>query len=370
VLGELELHRYEFVDDKARPGERVQVRVPRGEVLKDYYPRLVSDEDFDRVAKIKKANAPHFGGKHLGRISNLVPGLTTAKLADHLDKEGIDPSEPSVPASVKVPVVFVTKNAEKFEQYLVTQVDSTNRKRVEGTELEKARWNYHAFEYALLTTLQEIDWQEISDWVDGTSARADDEDELLALAERVKDLSERKERLLDQLEASDSPSIRHRHDILEGKLGEVQAELDRKRADMDKKVLEKKVLAEPLEIVQKAFDPFDVDTRLHLRAQLAEKIKEIVLIPKEKDYHTDHRERKLERYYFHFHVFFSNGCSRYIKVKMRRAKDPEVLKVTFKGTTRVETPIKPAEFPDSGSNDIPEDEIVDDHLLDEDLSAD
>jgi hypothetical protein len=269
-----------------------------------------------------------------------------------------------VTPSVKVPVVFVTKNAKKFEQYLVTQVDSTNRKRVEGTELEKARWNYHAFEYALLTTLQEVDWQEISDWVGGTSARAVDEHELSALDASVKKLETEIEKAYKLLEAGESAFIRRRFDSAEYRLAKAREALEKKRAEMDKKVLEKKVLAEPLEIVQKAFDPFDVDTRLHLRAELAQRIKEIVLISKEKDYHTDHRGRKLERHYFHFYIIFRNGCSRYIKVKMRRAQDPEVLKVTFNGNTKEEIPIKPAEYPD-----IPDDEIVDDHLLDEDLSA-
>jgi DNA invertase Pin-like site-specific DNA recombinase len=370
VLGELEPHEYKTVKDEKNLGEQIQVRVRRGEAIKDYYPRLISDEDFKRVAEIKEPLARHRGGKHSGRISNLVPGLTTANLSDVFDWKNRDLDEPSVPPPVNVPVVFVTKNAQKDEQYLVTRVDATNRKRNRGAELAKARWNYHAFEYGLLTTLQEIDWQEIADWVDGKDARADKEDEILALEQTVKDLTARKEKLLDQLEISNSPSIRQRHDTLEAKLGKAQDELNERRAELDKVVFEKKVLLEPLEIQREAFNPWNEDARLRLRVELAERIKEIILFPKVKDYRGDERGRRLEFYYFFFCIIFKNGYTRYVKVAIRRSKPPEVAKVNFKGKEMEETEIKSRDFPEGSASDIPDDEIVDDHLLDEHLSED
>ncbi len=328
AIGEFRPHIYEYQPDPSAPSERTQIRKPTGEVFKDYYPSVVDVSTFQKVqATYRQAARGTAGGKIRERVSNLFPSLIFGNLEDPMQSVPA-PNEPASPPTILVPAIYKAKGSHGHGRYLVAEVDAINKARKRKHELEAARWPYPAVEFAVLKTLQEIDWKAV--------AGQGDTPELIAFANRVASLERTAEELrqkcgnlADTIAENPLPTLVQKLAQLEAQRMEARARAVEARRELANKEVSKRGLMVPLAIQDAAHDPTARDIRLALRAELARRIKSIRLSRKGSFKRKDHHGRTPQAHFFNISIEFVNGIMRIIRVVLNKGKEPTVQSVTF-----------------------------------------
>ncbi len=335
VIGELHPHKFVYEPDPANSAERIQVRKPTGEVFKNYYPAIIDLATFQEVQTIARQPARGIaGGRITKQISNLFPSLIFGMLEDPMANVPA-PEEPSVSPAILVPVVYKSKgdHGHGHGRYLVAEVDAVNKSRKRRNEIQPARWPYPAVEFAILKTLEEINWK--------TVAGQGDSPEHIAFANRVaalertaEELRRKCENLADTIAETPLPTLVRRLTELEEKRKEARACAMEARKELADKEIFKRGLSAPLPIKEAAHDPCARDVRLALRAELARRIKSIRLSPKVPTEKKTSRSRISHVHSFFVSIDFVNETTRVIRVTLNKGKQPTIRSVTFQEEKR------------------------------------
>jgi len=338
VVGELHPHKLENEPDPTNPSEQIQVRKPTGEILKDYYPAVVDLDTFQRVQTTNRQTVRGIsGGRIQNQVSNLFPGLTFGALEDPVAIIPA-PEEPGSPPTVQVPARYKAKGSHGHGRYLVAEVDAVNKKRKQKNEVEPARWPYPAVEFAILKTLQEVDWKAVAGHGDSPRHTAF-ASSVAALERTAEGLSEKCENLANVIATTPLPSLVRRLAELEDERKAARdsaTEARRELADME---ISKRGLDVPLSIKEAAHDPKAREVRLALRAEIARRIKSILLWRKVSAPKKDHRDRVTHAHSFQISIYFVNGATRIIRVTLNKGNLPTVQSVTFENPRKTK-PVK------------------------------
>jgi DNA invertase Pin-like site-specific DNA recombinase/cell division protein FtsB len=136
TLGELQL--YEMVGGK---------RVPTGDVIKGYYPQIISDSDFYQVQAIRKSRITTATGRKGSRLTNLFQGLTRC-------------------SKCSSPMVIVNKGKRSSGANLVC-----SKAKVKAG-CEYVAWHYEFVEKSILVTLLNLDYSTLLG-LNGTNENSD-----------------------------------------------------------------------------------------------------------------------------------------------------------------------------------------------------
>lgn len=122
TLGELQL--YHMVDGK---------RIPTGDVIKDYYPQIISDSDFYQVQAIRESRITTATGRKGSKLTNLFQGITYC-------------------SKCSSPMVIVNKGSRSSGATLVC-----SKAKVKAG-CEYVAWHYEFVEKSILATLLNLDY--------------------------------------------------------------------------------------------------------------------------------------------------------------------------------------------------------------------
>ena len=235
VLGELQLYKFHTID-----GERK--RLPDGEPISDYYPRIISDETF-YAAKAAINSRAQKGGRRGRQYSNIFSGIavcgqcTTSldkvKSAQKVKELESDPNflaldeesqflEVGKATSRHTPMTFINKG-KHGEQYLFCE----GARRKSGCDNIKY-WNYHYLEESILTFCNHLDLTDA--FSSPSSSRIDPFTRLVAEEEEVKNRKAKLEsdanKLLDLYLNGGS--------LVQQRLTDIQNEIDSLQVRLDK----------------------------------------------------------------------------------------------------------------------------------------
>lgn len=133
------------------------------------------------------------GGRNTEKVSSLFPSLIFGQLEDPMNC--LAPSdEPAPPPTILVPAIYKAKGTSGHGRYLVAETDAINKIRKRNHGIEFARWPYPAVEFAILKTLQEIDWKAV--------VGQGDSPESIAFANRVATMARNVEELRKKMRKS------------------------------------------------------------------------------------------------------------------------------------------------------------------------
>lgn len=341
AIGEFRPHLYEYRPDPSDPSERIQVRRPTGEVFKDYYPAVIDLATFQRVqTSNRQAARGAAGGKIKQRVSNLFPGLIFGALEDPMQSVPA-PDEPASPPTILVPAIYKAKGGHGHGRYLVAEVDAINKPRKKNHELEPARWPYPAVEFAILKTLQEIDWKAVAGQGDSPEHIAF-ANHVAALERTADELRKKCGNLADTIAENPLPTLVRKLAELEEQRKKTRAHAVEARRELADKEISKRGLVIPLAIKKAAHDPTALDVRLGLRAELARRIKSIRLSRKGSFRRKDDHGRTPQAHFFNISIEFVNGITRIIRVVLNKGKDPTIQSVTFDSPKRRKKPTCPS----------------------------
>ncbi len=351
VLGHFQPHKHETVEDPDMPGERKQIRVPVGGVLKSYYPPLFKKPGEIELAEhvLKKvrarANGPT-GGRIDTRISNLFPGLLFGNLPDPAQTLQ-ETDEPSPPLTAVVPCHYKSQRGHGHSKYIITNIEAANKPREVVDHLTNERWSYPAVEYAILQTLQEINWTAVAG-----EARTPEQTSLAtraaAMESKVAELQTECDNLGIIIRKTPLPTLVRDLADLESQKDACEREADELRKELGFLETSRQGLIVPLSIQEAAYDPTNRDVRFALRAELACRIKRILLNPKKK-VPKKHRYRTTHVYAFGMMIEFVNGVTRSIQVRLNHNAAPTVSSVAFQPTQGL--PMPPAMPEDNSQAD-------------------
>jgi len=331
VLGHFQPHKYETVEDPDMPGERKQIRVPVGDVLKKYYPAVFEKPEEIELAEhvLKKVRARAkgpTGGRIETRISNLFPGLLFGNLPDPAQTEQ-ETDEPSPAPSVVVPCRYKSQHGNGHGQYIITNIVAANKARKVEDHLTNERWPYPAIEYAILQTLQEINWTAVAG-----EARTPEQTSIAtraaALESKVAELQTECDNVGMIIRKTPLPTLVRDLAELEAQKEAIEREADELRNELGFLETSRQGLIAPLSIQEAAHDPTNRDVRFALRAELACRIKCILLNPKKK-VTKKHRYRTTFVYAFEIMIEFVNGVTRSIRIRLNRDSAPTISTVAF-----------------------------------------
>ena len=328
VTGEYRPHKFEMIQDPNKPTERKQIRVPTGEVWHDYYVPVIKLSTYQKVQSMatERGKRGVTGGRTSDEISNLFPGLVLGALPDPLAKLP-DPSEPGQPPPILVECRYKSKGTLRNCKYLVAQTAPINMQRKKKDEVATKRWPYHPVEYAVLTTLQEINWRAIAG--EGTtpeqSALAEKAARLDAIA---KELREECRNLANVIAKTPMPTLVERLGEKERERQSATEEATAARKQLERLELDRGGLIQPLEIKKAAHDPKQKEIRLALRAELARRIESIQLTPK-KLVPKVTRYRTTQVFTFMVTIKFVNGITRIVRVTLEKGANPYLSAVAF-----------------------------------------
>lgn len=328
VIGEYRPYKFETVTDPENPNERIQIRIPAGEVWKDYYPAIVDLEIYQRVQALANTRGKRgvTGGRTSNRISNLFPSLVYGLLMDTMSKKPAG-DEPSQPATLSIPCHYKCKGSNGEGKYLVAETDAVNKPRRKRDEIKAERWPYLPVEFAILKTLEEVDWSAVAG--EGRTP------EQAALAETAARLDVKAQELEEQCRNLGKVIANTPLPTLVTQLAELE---DKRKAAIEESAAARKKLTElelargglikPLSIQQAAHDPEQREIRLALRAELARRIESIQLTPK-KLVAKVHRYRTTQVHSFQIMIQFVNGITRSIRVTLNKGAEPTISAVAF-----------------------------------------
>ena len=226
-----------------------------------------------------------------------------------------------------------------FAPPAVSEVDALNKKRARGEEIESARWPYPAVEFAILKTLEEIDWQELADRRTNLPQSLALEAKLAGFEKTALELKKKCKNLADVIANNPLPSLVQRLGELEEKRKQAVAQALEKKKELAEMEISHRELESPLSIQQIAHDPTAREVRLELRAEIARRVKSIRLTRKKFIEQKDKRERIKNVPTFFISIDFVNGHTRVIQVALQKGKEPLVQSITFQKKQEVGVPL-------------------------------
>lgn len=345
VLGTYQPHKFENIVDPENPEERIQIRVPTGDPIPKYYPKIPGLELDMFQAVQKKVEGRRLTGGRIGdQISNLFPGGLVVGMLPDPSATKTAPDEPGPAPTVQVPCRYKNGGAPpKSGVYLVSDTVAINRPRSKADEIQPERWSYSDVEYAVLKTLEEINWAVVAG-----EGRTPEQTALAAVAAGLdataNELRFKCDNLGKVLAETPLPTIVKQLAKLEAELATAEAEAASVRKTLDAMETARTGLITPLDIQSAAYDPRNRKVRLALRAELARRIREIRLTPKTKIPRPDYKGRIAKIFRFEIGIYFVNGVSRVIRVTANKGRTPTISAVAFQsseGLHPIEGPSEP-----------------------------
>ncbi|MDN2578728.1 recombinase family protein [Aquibium sp. ELW1220] len=203
VIGEFQPHRY---DDSGN-------RIPHGEPIADYFPAVVTEDQFLRIQAARRVRRVEGAGRKGPEYRNLFTKIAKCEYCGS-------------------PMRFVHKGVPpKGGQYL----KCTNAVRNLGCETKG--WKYADFEASFLYFVREIDLAGVLQAAADKSERDAFEQKLLALDEKIRELEAKRDRIFDLLSDPQSTTDYVRRRLAEcetelGQCGDERAHLVEKLADL------------------------------------------------------------------------------------------------------------------------------------------
>ncbi|TGU95006.1 recombinase family protein [Mesorhizobium sp. M00.F.Ca.ET.151.01.1.1] len=186
ALGEFQPHRYDDHGD----------RVPHGEPVSDYFPRIIEEDQFHRVQASRRRRLVEGAGRKGPEYRNLFTKIAKCEYCG-------------------APMRFVHKGRPpKGSQAL----KCTNA--VRGLGCESISWRYSDFETSFLYFVKEIDLTATLRAAAENSERASVEQRISALEEKIRQLSAKRERIFELLTEPGSSTA-----FIKGKLDECEASI-------------------------------------------------------------------------------------------------------------------------------------------------
>jgi DNA invertase Pin-like site-specific DNA recombinase len=330
VMGYYQPHKFETIVDPENPEERKQIRVPTGDPIPKYYPKIPGLElDMFQAVQAKVEGRRLTGGRIGDQISNLFPGGLVVGMLPDPSATLPATDEPRPAPTVQVPCRYKNGGAPpKSGIYLVADVTATNKARTKEDEVSPERWSYSDVEYAVLKTLEEINWAAVAG-----EGRTPEQTALAAVAAGLDATANELRFKCDNLANSiaDTPlpttiKLLAKH---EGELAAAEADAASARKKLNAMETARTGLITPLDIQSAAYDPTNRAVRLALRAELSRRIQEIRLTPKTKIPRPDSKGRIAQIFRFQIGIFFVNGVSRFIRVTANKGTTPTIAAVAF-----------------------------------------
>ncbi|TPM21730.1 recombinase family protein [Mesorhizobium sp. B2-3-5] len=186
VIGEFQPHRYDDHGD----------RVPHGEPVADYFPRIIEEDQFHRVQASRRRRLVEGAGRKGPEYRNLFTKIAKCEYCG-------------------APMRFVHKGRPpKGSQAL----KCTNA--VRGLGCESISWRYSDFETSFLYFVKEIDLTATLKAAAENSERASVEQQITAIEEKIHQLSAKRERIFDLLTEPGSSTV-----FIKSKLDECEASI-------------------------------------------------------------------------------------------------------------------------------------------------
>ena len=270
-IGEYQLH---------KDGETV------GDPIPGYFPAVIDAETFQTAQKSRKKTA--------GPLSKSIGNLFTGLIFD-------------AKTGASVTYRAVSKRGRNTLYYLISS-------RQQGV-VDIGRWVYPNVEFAILSTLEEIDWRELS----GESRPAEERElagKVAALEVQAGQLEVRCANLGESIAVSPLRTLIGQLEKAETQLAGVQAELEASRKALAAFQTSDLTMSE-FEVPAGAFDSKAREVRLALRAEIARRVSRIEL------------DRRDEEKRFQISIQFVNGVYRWIRVQPQYGKRPLVKAIAF-----------------------------------------
>ena len=284
VLGEF--HPCTYVPKVGKDGEKRMVQQRVGEPIAGYYPVIIDAELWQR----SRPRKPRAKGDFSKVVSNLFVGI-------------------AYEADTGAKITYMTNLPKDGVRHGYFVADAT------GT-----RWPYNVTEYAILTTLAELDWRAIS----GEGRPMEER----LLTSRVAELELQLQTLETALEnLTKSLSIKVLKSIVD-KIEETELEIETvgKELGQARRALasfqNSSVQMDGFKLPESAFDPYARDARLPLRAEIARRVERIEL-------HRKTKAGKQPYAPFNVTIRFANGVYRWIRITPRYKQRPLVSAAAF-----------------------------------------
>ncbi|RWE31167.1 MAG: hypothetical protein EOS78_26680 [Mesorhizobium sp.] len=311
VLGEFQPHRYDDHGD----------RVPHGEPVADYFPKIIEDDQFHRVQASRRRRLVEGAGRKGPEYRNLFTKIAKCEYCG-------------------APMRFVHKGRPpKGSQAL----KCTNA--VRGLGCESISWRYSDFETSFLYFVKEIDLTATLKAAAERSERATVEQQITVIAEKIRQLTAKRERIFELLTEPGSSTA-----FIKGKLDECEAAIATEGAQITK-LREQRSMADMLPTISAdelrsliaSVQDMSAPDIFERRAAVANRLRLLVtslrisadgrrpkmkgirtflesqeLNPDERDRLIDHIEKtnkQAQRYNRSFNVMLADGVSRYVVVK-------------------------------------------------------
>ncbi len=339
VLGHFQPHKYETIIDPEDPTERKQIRMPVGNVLTKYYPPIFeTPEDVelatDVINKVRARIKGPTGGRIETRISNLFPGLLYGSLPEP-SRNVPDSAEPERTSSVAIQCHYKFQGYENG-QFIIADVVAANKARSPEDHLKSERWPYLPVEYAILKTIEEINWAAVAG-----EARTPEQNAIAlrvsAMDAKVAELQAACDNIGLAIRQNPLPTLVRDLAELEEQKKTIEKEVTELRKQLDFLETSRQGLIKPLPIEDAVYDPTNRDVRLALRAELARRIRRILLTPK-KLIGNKCRNRSHEVYAIGIMIEFVNGVTRSIRVRTNPDAAPIVSAVAFQPSKNLPLP--------------------------------
>jgi DNA invertase Pin-like site-specific DNA recombinase len=185
-------------------------RVPVGETVSKYYPRIITDELFYRAQAARNLRGSGGGGRRGERISNLFSGVARCiycKSAMRFENKGVGP---------------------KGGKYLVC--DRARR----GIGCENKSWRYDKFEASFLSFVRELDLETIARDGDDAEKRASLDDEIRSLEGELVTLKDKRERTFELISQAEVAT-----DFVAEKLNQLQQQIANAEVSLKAKMRER-----------------------------------------------------------------------------------------------------------------------------------
>ncbi|TIV19513.1 MAG: hypothetical protein E5V95_08525 [Mesorhizobium sp.] len=311
VLGEFQPHRYDDHGD----------RVPYGEPVADYFPKIIEDDQFHRVQASRRRRLVEGAGRKGPEYRNLFTKIAKCEYCG-------------------APMRFVHKGRPpKGSQAL----KCTNA--VRGLGCESISWRYSDFETSFLYFVKEIDLTATLKAAAERSERATVEQQITVIEEKIRQLTAKRERIFELLTEPGSSTA-----FIKGKLDECEAAIATEGAQITK-LREQRSMADMLPTISAdelrsliaSVQDMSAPDIFERRAAVANRLSILVtslriaadgrrpkmkgirtflesqeLNPDERDRLIDHIEKtnkQSQRYNRSFNVMLADGVSRYVVVK-------------------------------------------------------
>lgn len=311
VLGEFQPHRYDDHGD----------RVPHGEPVADYFPKIIEDDQFHRVQASRRRRLVEGAGRKGPEYRNLFTKIAKCEYCG-------------------APMRFVHKGRPpKGSQAL----KCTNA--VRGLGCESISWRYSDFETSFLYFVKEIDLTATLKAAAERSERATVEQQITVIEEKIRQLTAKRERIFELLTepGSSTAFIKGKLDECEASIATEEAQIAQLRDQRSMADMLPTISADELRSLIASVQDMSAPDIFERRAAVANRLSILVtslriaadgrrpkmkgirtflesqeLNPDERDRLIDHIEKtnkQAQRYSRSFNVMLADGVSRFVVVK-------------------------------------------------------